>query len=690
MISAGEVGAVFTIKDEASVVLRAIAAQMNALQGNVDKISASFKAIKLPPGVAASIDRMDKAMNSAMASAGKLETSMSDIGVAADRGSLAAVAGFGRIDSAISTTQGKLATLRAEMSRVGGGGGGWAGAGRGTGGGGGHGGGGSFGVHERAGPLGFRSHDGAMVGAAVAGFSVWEALKASADLQQVQENLKAGGVSGSQIEKATRESYAIGQKYGLTARDVLQGINEIRNPLNKGTSADEGVQDAMRHMNTLASAAVVLKAQGGEKGGDTARELYDMVKSAEFRNAIGDKQFDSAIIGMVRADVATGGIVTPGAFLQMSQMAKGALPGLSDDFLYKIMPELAQEFKGPTAGTALASLYQQLISGQMRTKGLNLLGDLGMVNTDKVEYDKIGRIKAANPGFFTDADTFRTDPMKSIGDIIEAMKAHGLTSESQQRDEIAGLFGNRNAQQMAQTLAFQYQRLARGAQGISNTNDIGATSADLLANNPYTQWNQFTSATTNAGAALGANLMPAATQALNSLTANINAMAKVFGGDTSNSALHDAIFGPKDAQKDWLQKLQDKVGNNPIAHADQAIGNWLYDRASLWGQHPDTFVPGPGAAHLISGRDPRSPSTGPYAYTPAAPSVSANLNGTAIVNVTNNVNVTGLVETILSRVKGEIEGAFKSMGAGGTNGDSGHDGRAGPTYPDHVSGVGHN
>ena len=318
----------------------------------------------------------------------------------------------------------------------------------------------------------------------VVGWSWWEALKADADLEQVKENLKASGVSTGEIEKATKQAFDIGQKYGLTARDVLQSINEIRNPLNKGTTADQGVEDALGHMNTLASAAVVLKAQGGAGGDDTARELYDMVKSAEFRNAIGDKQFDSAIDSMVKADVATGGIVTPRTFLQMSQMLKSALPGLSDDYLYKIMPEIAQEFKGPQAGTAAASLYQQLISGQMKTKGLNLLDSLGLVDKNKVEYNTIGMIKAANPGFYKDADTFRTDPLKGMADLIDAMKAHGITSESDQRDMLSNLFGNRNAAQMAQTLAFQYQRLQRGAQGIENTKDINATAADLWRTTP--------------------------------------------------------------------------------------------------------------------------------------------------------------------------------------------------------------
>jgi hypothetical protein len=106
-----------------------------------------------------------------------------------------------------------------------------------------------------------------------------------------------------------------------------------------------------------------------------------------------------------------------------------------------------------------------------------------------------------------------------------------------------------------------------------------------------------------------------------------------------------------------------------------------------------TALPSNAAGRNFLGRDPRSPQAGTLAYTPpSAPvsvSVSAPLSGTATVNVVNNVNVMGLVETILSKVKGEIEGAFKSLGSAGTNSDSGFDGREHPAMPDHFHGGGH-
>src|ERR1700677_583553 len=64
-----------------------------------------------------------------------------------------------------------------------------------------------------------------------------------------------------------------------------------------------------------------------------------------------------------------------------------------------------------------------------------------LVNDDKVEFNSIGMIKAANPGFYKEADTFRSDPMKAMADLLEAMKLHGIADPSAQRDMLSNLFG---------------------------------------------------------------------------------------------------------------------------------------------------------------------------------------------------------------------------------------------------------
>jgi hypothetical protein len=124
----------------------------------------------------------------------------------------------------------------------------------------------------------------------------------------------------------------------------------------------------------------------------------------------------------------------------------------------------------------------------MRTSGLRLLDSLGMVDENKVDFDHNGRIVKARPGYFKDDDVFKSNPLLGIEDIIKAMDAHGITNEKDQRDNISMLFGNRNAAQMALTLAYQDMRLGRGAQGIKNTWSLTAASDELLANDPMTQF----------------------------------------------------------------------------------------------------------------------------------------------------------------------------------------------------------
>jgi hypothetical protein len=324
---------------------------------------------------------------------------------------------------------------------------------------------------------------------------------------------------------------------------------------------------------------VVLRDQGKDKSGDVGRQIYDLVKSGEFRNAIGDADFDKAISGMVRADVATGGIVTPQSFLQMSQMLKSALPGLSDHFLYEVMPELAQEFRGPQSGTAMASLYQQLVAGQMRTKGVNLLSDLGMVNKDKVEFNSIGMIKAALPGFFTDEETFKSNPMQGIADIRAAMIAHGITDEGTQRDMFSQLFGNRNAATMAQTLAYQAARLGRGAQGFENTWDLGPASEEPLKNNAMDQFRKTWADLNIVLLDVGKGALPLVVDGLRLL-------------DAALKELHAGLG--------WLDGLPGIVADNPIARFDQAAGQWIYSRASMWG----------GSSPTLSGSGGMGPGSG--------------------------------------------------------------------------------
>jgi hypothetical protein len=357
-------------------------------------------------------------------------------------------------------------------------------------------------------------------------------VEKAAELQHIQQQMIIGGVTQAKVAEATAKAYEVAARSGQKVATILESMNEIRNPLG-------GIDEALHHIDKLSSAMVVLKSI--DKGGKTnvADSVYALVRSAEFRNAVNGPDFDKAIDMMTRAAVATGGRVNPQEFFQFSKYARGALPGLSDRFLYLYGPELAQEFKGSSAGTAMASLYKQITGGQMTTRGARLLDGLGMINRDKVEYDKHGRLLRTKPGAVVGSGEFAADPDKFAKTLYDALVKKGLDA-TQQKQWLAQIFGNRNAEQMITTLMFQHNRLDRGAAGIAQTMNIDDAAKELLKNDYHTAMNSFSSAWSNMLTRLGGPLVEPAVRALNSMSAAMNSITSM-NPDTISKISHGLV-----------------------------------------------------------------------------------------------------------------------------------------------------
>src|ERR1700761_9370889 len=100
MITAGEVGAVFKIVDEASPVLKKLMDQFTALQGVIDRTALAMKEIKFPAGLNKSLGTLDAKLksitDSAAATAGAVGSS------------------FEKMDASIATTAEAIAKLKTE------------------------------------------------------------------------------------------------------------------------------------------------------------------------------------------------------------------------------------------------------------------------------------------------------------------------------------------------------------------------------------------------------------------------------------------------------------------------------------------------------------------------------------------------------------------------------------------------
>ena len=683
MISEGEVGAVFTIVDEASPIIRTIAEQFNKLQAQIDKLKLSFKEIRLPPSVEKSIATMTAAMDAAVGSAGKLEASMGDIGAAAESGSTKAAASFGKIDDSIATTQGKLAALKAELRATGGVGG--------IGGGGappiraralGHGGGGHFNNQHipTPGGSGFSVPGGPLMAAGAAvGYgafleSEFEDQAARMILTgQMNRDVK---MTDMPVFKQIRETLqSISQSTGYSPKEVGEAMLGVERQF-AGLSLDKRLTIEST-ISPYAAAEARLKETDFKDSFEALVGLTHMTGT-----------YDPAKIPELMREFSYASLITPASISQFRNALSYSLPilhaGLDMDpgsvmFLTSMMQTAG--VTNTKSGTWLRSFFERAAPPLDDTPAsLKRLGALERMGLADDQRRQLWMVNGANGKPDWDASILKLS--ESINRWAKATRpVERIATLQAGFGERGGGFG---ALMNLPEFIGQFPNLESKMKAFQG----GADVVDYLAkNSPMQQFRTAWADAQNVLMDVGSIALPGVTGALREFDGELKALKKLMGGDNSAKSWHDLVFGPSkpESEKGWFEKLEDRIANNPIAHANQAIGKWLYDRA--WG-NPDTSVPGPGATHIPNGRDPRSPSTGPFAYyPPAAPAPHVDVKvGETKVNVQATLDGAAIAATIISRVE---KGLVSILTGHGTNSDSGFDARSAPIYPDTVGGVGH-
>jgi hypothetical protein len=195
VIEVGTVGAVFTIRDDASAALERLAAQFNSLQGTIDKIKESMSSI-------------GAAEDGPLA---KLREQFAQVGKAGEDASSIITGSFGKVDGSIDGTIGRVNALKESLA-----GAAWEAEALkipGMGGGGEEGHGGRSGLmhhlEQRGGGLGHLASGlvggpaGAAIGAGVVG---WEWFKEAGSVAQAENNLRLAGVSDAGVKQADAEA----------------------------------------------------------------------------------------------------------------------------------------------------------------------------------------------------------------------------------------------------------------------------------------------------------------------------------------------------------------------------------------------------------------------------------------------------------------------------------------------------
>jgi hypothetical protein len=214
---------------------------------------------------------------------------------------------------------------------------------------------------------------------------------------------------------------------------------------------------------------------GDEGGAMKDRAFMDMLKVIELRGGLKSQDaFEKQANMIQQVQTATGGRVGANEFLNLIKTGGVAAKGMKDANFYYAMEPLVQEMGGFRVGTGLMSGYQNLVQGRTTQRAAMELMRIGMLDQDKVEYDKTGKIKQVKPGALQGSDLMVADPfqwMKTV--MLPAFAAKGITSQQAILNEIGAIFTNRTASNLYSTMFLQQGNIEKniklnsGAAGIN-------------------------------------------------------------------------------------------------------------------------------------------------------------------------------------------------------------------------------
>ena len=326
---------------------------------------------------------------------------------------------------------------------------------------------------------------GWMIGGMASGALAHRIADDTAEVSHQRAMLSVGGMSRADVKEALARAYAM-RVPGMSAAENLKAIGELRMVFGS-------TEEALRNVAAVQRGAAALGAMN--PGMNASGEAYNLARSLELKGISQDPaHFNRLNNALVKAINATHGKVNGEEFLSFSQRAgSGVVTALSDKFFSQVAPTLIQEMHGSTAGRALSTLQNALVGGHMTQTAASEWMRLGLLDRHKVEFTKIGTIKKVHPGALQDSELFVSNPYEWIHKYLAPeLKKHGIVGEKKTAIELATLFSDRYAKNMATILLTQKQRIEKDranilsamgtdAAGYARSHDAIAAARDIAA-----------------------------------------------------------------------------------------------------------------------------------------------------------------------------------------------------------------
>lgn len=357
-----------------------------------------------------------------------------------------------------------------------------------------------------------------MAGGAI-GAPIVSALGEAKHYETEVQRIRALGLG----DKASNEAISFSQNMKTTGTSALENLELVRDAMTVFADSHHATMVAP----TLAKMKFANSAMyGEEEGAEKGQTFMNMLKVIELRGGLASQgKFEHEANLVQKVLTATGGRVGPNEWLNFIKTGGVAAKGLKDEsFFYKMEP-LIQEMGGNRVGTGLMSAYSNLYQGKTTVRSVKEMDRLGLLDPNKVEYNKIGMIKQIKPGALAGGDLFKSDPMQWMETVLlPKLAAKGITDPEQVKDSIANIMSNRTASGLFTQMYLQRdqihknERLNAGAAGINELNTRASGTAKGMELDAQAKYH-------SAQKEFGEQTLPMYTAALNMATGALGRMA---------------------------------------------------------------------------------------------------------------------------------------------------------------------
>lgn len=289
-------------------------------------------------------------------------------------------------------------------------------------------------------------------------FAMRKPIDESKNVDVEQNRIGALGLG----KDATKEAIDYARALKTFGTSTLDNLTLVRD----GVTAFADVHHAKMVAPMLAKMKFSNEAMfGQEHGAENEKKFMDMLKVIELRGGLkNDKEFKNQANIIQQVITATGGRVQSGEWLNAIKTGGVAVKGMSNEALYYKMEPIVQELGGHRFGTSAMSAYQNIYQGRTTVRAARNMADFGLLDANKVTYDKVGQVAHINPGGLKGGDLFKQDQFAWMEQILlPALAKKGITEKGAIHDAIGSMFTNRNASNLFTTMYDQREQIHKNA-----------------------------------------------------------------------------------------------------------------------------------------------------------------------------------------------------------------------------------